>query len=65
MLFSGTLRFNLDPFGVYTDSELLEALEHAHMLPFVEQHILGEWVNVSNAASVESFENESCQVTDG
>uniref|UniRef100_A0A915D5R6 ABC transporter domain-containing protein n=1 Tax=Ditylenchus dipsaci TaxID=166011 RepID=A0A915D5R6_9BILA len=31
VLFSGTLRFNLDPFNVSTDAELWTALEHAHL----------------------------------
>lgn len=36
VLFSGTLRMNLDPFDKYTDEELWTALEHAHMKPFVQ-----------------------------
>lgn len=35
VLFSGTLRMNLDPFETYTDDELWRALEHAHLKPFV------------------------------
>lgn len=31
MLFSGTLRSNLDPFDEKTDDEIWEALEHVHM----------------------------------
>ena len=31
MLFSGTLRFNLDPFSLYSDSHLWRALELAHL----------------------------------
>jgi ABC-type multidrug transport system fused ATPase/permease subunit len=31
VLFSGTLRFNLDPFNKFTDSELWSALEMAHL----------------------------------
>ncbi len=34
MLFSGTVRINLDPFGVHTDAELWRALEHAHLKDF-------------------------------
>ncbi|VDN40695.1 unnamed protein product [Dibothriocephalus latus] len=36
VLFTGTLRFNLDPFGVLSDAELWRAMEKAH---------LGEWVH--------------------
>ncbi|CAK5084773.1 unnamed protein product [Meloidogyne enterolobii] len=36
VLFSGTLRFNLDPFNVYKDHELWTALEQVHLKQFVE-----------------------------
>jgi len=36
VLFSGTLRFNLDPFDAYDDARLWAALEHAHLKEFVE-----------------------------
>lgn len=36
VLFSGTLRINLDPFGKYSDEKLWEALEHAHLKTFVK-----------------------------
>ena len=35
VLFSGSLRMNLDPFEHYTDSEVWTALEHAHLLDYV------------------------------
>ena len=35
MLFSGTLRMNLDPFDSYTDNQIWRALEHAHLKTFV------------------------------
>ena len=35
VLFSGTLRFNLDPFEKYEDMEVWNALEHAHLKQFV------------------------------
>lgn len=35
VLFSGTLRMNLDPFRTYTDQKVWQALEHAHLKPFV------------------------------
>ncbi|KAL3102262.1 hypothetical protein niasHS_003671 [Heterodera schachtii] len=34
-LFSGTLRFNLDPFNHHTDAEVWEALENSHLSEFV------------------------------
>ncbi|OQV12310.1 Multidrug resistance-associated protein 1 [Hypsibius exemplaris] len=35
VLFSGTLRLNLDPFGKYTDKEVWTALENSHLKLFV------------------------------
>ncbi|GFT34184.1 multidrug resistance-associated protein 1 [Nephila pilipes] len=35
VLFSGTLRMNLDPFNWYSDTQLWEALDHAHLKNFV------------------------------
>jgi len=35
VLFSGSLRFNLDPFNKHNDSELWQVLELAHLKPFV------------------------------
>lgn len=35
VLFSGTLRINLDPFENHTDEEVWRALEHAHLKTFV------------------------------
>lgn len=34
VLFSGTLRFNLDPFGAYTDAKIWEALGNSHLRDF-------------------------------
>ena len=36
VLFSGTLRTNLDPFGQYTDDQLWMAIEHSHLKDFVK-----------------------------
>ncbi|PAV73684.1 hypothetical protein WR25_18845 isoform A [Diploscapter pachys] len=39
VLFSGTLRFNLDPFGRHSDEEIWRALEMANLKPFaMAQH---------------------------
>ncbi|XP_060071681.1 multidrug resistance-associated protein 1-like [Ylistrum balloti] len=37
VLFSGTLKMNLDPFEQYTDADLWRALEHAHLKKFVKE----------------------------
>ncbi|XP_055592513.1 multidrug resistance-associated protein 1-like isoform X3 [Uranotaenia lowii] len=36
VLFSGTLRINLDPFNVHSDDDIWKALEHAHLKVFVK-----------------------------
>lgn len=36
VLFSGSLRMNIDPFTSYTDDEIWIALEHAHLKAFVK-----------------------------
>lgn len=36
VLFSGSLRMNLDPMDEHTDNEIWQALEHAHMKEFVQ-----------------------------
>lgn len=36
VLFSGSLRLNLDPFDTHTDEEVWRALEHAHLKAFVK-----------------------------
>lgn len=48
MLFSGTLRMNLDPFELYRDEDLWNCLEHAHLKTYVTsltaglEHEVGE-----------------------
>lgn len=48
VLFSGTLRLNLDPFGNFDDASIWRALQNAHLQPFVSslpdqlQHAINE-----------------------
>ncbi|KAJ2851940.1 hypothetical protein IWW36_000713 [Coemansia brasiliensis] len=35
VLFAGTVRENLDPFGQYSDQDVWQALEHAHLADFI------------------------------
>lgn len=35
VLFSGSLRMNLDPFEQHSDAEIWDALAHAHLREFV------------------------------
>ena len=35
MLFSGSVRFNVDPSGFYSESDIWNALERAHLKSFV------------------------------
>ena len=37
VLFSGTIRLNLDPFDKHTDEELWKALEVSHLKSFVSE----------------------------
>ncbi|ODM89209.1 Multidrug resistance-associated protein 1 [Orchesella cincta] len=41
VLFSGNLRFNLDPFGAYSDDEIWRVLELAHLKTFVSSLTAG------------------------
>ena len=38
VLFSGTIRMNLDPFNKYTDDEVWRVLEHAHLKAMVSAY---------------------------
>jgi ATP-binding cassette subfamily C (CFTR/MRP) protein 4 len=40
-LFSGTVRFNLDPFSMHTDAQIWAALEDAHIMEHIKQDPLG------------------------
>ena len=53
VLFSGTLRINLDPFESYTDQEVWTALESAHLKNFVSS--LAEQLNYPIAEGGENL----------
>ena len=41
VVFSGSLRHNLDPFNQYSNEELWQALQHAHLKDFVSNDKVG------------------------
>ncbi|GAB2280793.1 Canalicular multispecific organic anion transporter 1 [Dionaea muscipula] len=47
VLFSGTVRFNLDPFGEHNDADLWEALERAHLKLVIQKNPFGLDAEVS------------------
>ncbi|XP_042224815.1 multidrug resistance-associated protein 1-like isoform X3 [Homarus americanus] len=47
VLFSGTLRMNLDPFGVFDDAEVWSALEHCHLKEYVSELSSGLQYNIT------------------
>lgn len=49
VLFSGTIRFNLDPFNEHNDADLWEALERAHLKDVIRRNTLGLDAEVSEA----------------
>lgn len=73
-LFSGTLRFNLDPFGLFSDFDLLKALQDVQLITSsaTETSNISESASVSNGATGEDpavaagafFRNLSSMLTD-
>ncbi|GAV76403.1 ABC_tran domain-containing protein/ABC_membrane domain-containing protein [Cephalotus follicularis] len=47
VLFSGTVRFNLDPFSEHNDADLWEALERAHLKDVIRKNSIGLDAKVS------------------
>jgi len=56
VLFTGTLRSNLDPFGDRADEELIDALKYAHMWKSVEE--MSEQVAIKKARDEEKKQME-------
>ena len=63
MLFSGSLRMNLDPFDKHTDDELWNALEVSHLSKFVSglngglQHTIAEGGENLRQAKLHNYYN--------
>lgn len=61
VLFSGTIRSNLDPFNQFSDFQLHEALQRVHLVPSTdntpvpEEEILGESSTTEGASSATSL----------
>ncbi|XP_017858861.1 PREDICTED: probable multidrug resistance-associated protein lethal(2)03659 isoform X2 [Drosophila arizonae] len=51
VLFSGTIRYNLDPFEQYDDSKLWQALEEVHLKQEISELPMGLLSNVSEGGS--------------
>lgn len=49
VLFSGTVRFNLDPFNEHNDADLWEALDRAHLKDVIRRNSLGLDTEVSES----------------
>ncbi|KAI8900424.1 P-loop containing nucleoside triphosphate hydrolase protein [Globomyces pollinis-pini] len=61
VLFSGTLRSNLDPFNEYTDSELWNSLKEVHFLESFKPSQLAK--SLSRSESVMSIQSEVDQIS--
>ncbi|KAG2195149.1 hypothetical protein INT47_006598 [Mucor saturninus] len=64
VLFSGTLRSNLDPFGQYEDAELWAALKRSHLIDSQLENDDGS-IKSSNVSSVENISLDSPVTANG
>ncbi|KAG0045862.1 hypothetical protein BGZ83_008926, partial [Gryganskiella cystojenkinii] len=62
VLFKGTLRFNLDPFGERQDSELWTALRQSHLIPEVSD--VSEHVAAVATAAEDTLATDSASATE-
>jgi ABC-type multidrug transport system fused ATPase/permease subunit len=46
VLFTGTVRFNLDPFSEYSDKEIWDAIDRAHLRALVSDPIRNYFMNL-------------------
>lgn len=65
MLFSGTLRANLDPFEAYSDSEVWDALEQASLGPTVRYLVQGVGIVLhTTERSLDLLERNPCSLNE-
>lgn len=69
MLFSGTVRRNLDLFGVYTDAELRAAWQKVHLIPGSKNYPMETTSTLDSSTAQEAkfniFESLSARVSEG
>nr|QVT92271.1 ABC transporter [Salvia miltiorrhiza] len=63
VLFSGNVRFNLDPFGEHNDPDLWEALERAHLKDVIRRNPLGLDAEVLEGGENFSVGQGSCSAS--
>ncbi|CAG8467253.1 3846_t:CDS:2, partial [Scutellospora calospora] len=61
ILFTGTIRSNLDAFSQYEDSDILESLIRVHLIPSIED----EETNSSSEDNINVFKNLDTPVSEG
>ncbi|KAF4979956.1 hypothetical protein FZEAL_3942 [Fusarium zealandicum] len=64
VLFSGTIRSNLDPFGHHTDDELYQSLERVHLMSSPKHHDIDQSSPVSTTSDSNIFSDLSSLVSE-